>query len=515
MSVVSPDVLDRPPLIITHAVRDSWAKDPVKWVREVINPQKISSQQEEVLRGYGALIVARLQRRAILNGRTDVPPLTNEQEALCQKFGISIQSGKGTGKNAVVAWMILHFMDCMPPPNIKLMFTAPTEEQLKNNLWTEVYKWMMKSPYLMDVFAHTSEKIYFKAFDGKAVFATWKTCAKSADPNDQAATLAGKHEDFMLLGVDEASAVPDPVFRPIESTMTGICNLAIVTFNPTRSKGYAINTQTLDRQHWLAYHWDAEQSDVVDPLHVKRYAEKYGIDSNMYRINVRGLPPQTDADVLIPYGWVDESLSLELDVDEGDLTVAGLDVAGGGSDSTVLCVGRGGRLESIQKTNLLRKQEIADWVARQWHTNDLEAVAVDVNGLGSGVAEILQDMGMEVLFVNVGREAERNPMRFDRLRDEVWWDIREALEHGEIQLPNHEELIGELTSIKYEPYRGTNARIKVESKKEMRARGLKSPDTADAACLWNYARIRRGHKVRPSVHRRRRHHRMLRDWRGV
>jgi phage terminase large subunit len=120
------------------------------------------------------------------------------------------------------------------------------------------------------------------------------------------------------------------------------------------------------------------------------------------------------------------------------------------------------------------------------------------------------------LWVNVGREAERDPDRFERLRDEIWWDLRDGLELGKVQLMNDEDMLGQMTSIKYEQYRGSLSKMKVESKREMKARGLKSPDTADAVVLWNYARLKRGRVTRRSHQSLRLSHLRRRlDWRTV
>lgn len=501
----------RAPLVITNALRRQWTVDPVKWVRDVIRPPArarcpggISKQQLDVLNGYRQLVCARLRRHAVEEGTPGVEPLSPLEKELCAKFGISIQAGKGPGKDAVGSWMVLHFLDCMVAPHIKVMATAPTEEQLKNNLWPELYKWINYSPYLKETYTHTAEKVFHNDWRGKGVFASWKTCQKSADPEDQAATMAGKHEDYMLLYVTEASAVPDAVFRPLESTMTGLCNLAFVIFNPTRATGYAIGTQTTDRKYWMAYHWNAEESEIVDTMHVERYAEKYGRTSNMYRINILGLPPHSDFDTLIPYQWVLDAVEAELEPDDDDLCVGGLDVAGGGSAQSVLIAGRGGCAQYVHSTSLMKKREIADWALDYWHQYDMESLAVDVNGLGSGVAEILQEYGCDIRWVNVSCSAERIPHLVQRLRDELWWDLRQAFELHQLSMMNHEELIGELTTIKSEPSSGVNGLLKVESKRQMRTRGLKSPDHADALCLWWHATLKRGRKTRASLRQQRR-----------
>lgn len=501
------DILD-----IDVARKIKWRDSLEAWVREVIQPDVISYQQQEAMRGYDALVSARRHRFALQLGRADIP-LSEEEQRLCRLFGISIQAGKGVGKNAFTVWAALHFMDCMwaplgrqvretDKPDIKLMWTSPTEEQLKNNLWAEFAKWIAKSPYLSDRFVHTAEKIYVREYGPAGAFVTWKTCRSSSKAEEQTSTMAGKHADFMILGVDEANAVPDATILPLESTMTGPVNFAIVTFNPTKATGYAIKTQTADADNWLTYHWDAEQSEVVDPMHIERYATKYGKDSNMYRINIRGLPPKDNADTLIPYYLVDLAIDREIEPDEQDVTVAGLDIAGGGADETVLTIGRGGIIQLIVATNKVRKREIAEWAEGYLVQYEVQAVAVDTNGLGAGVAEELEDLDFYVMRVHTGSAADDQD-KYTSNRDELWCEMREAFENFAVSVPNHEVLIGELTTIKAEWHHGRNGRVKVESKKEMKARGIKSPDTADSCCLWWRATKRRGRATPRSIHQSR------------
>jgi hypothetical protein len=71
--------------------------------------------------------------------------------------------------------------------------------------------------------------------------------------------------------------------------------------------------------------------------------------------------------------------------------------------------------------------------------------------------------------------------QFERLRDEIWWKGREWLEALDCQMMDDEDLIGELTTPKYSIQ--SNGRIKVEGKRELKARGVKSPNLADAWLL--------------------------------
>ena len=63
----------------------------------------------------------------------------------------------------------------------------------------------------------------------------------------------------------------------------------------------------------------------------------------------------------------------------------------------------------------------------------------------------------------------------------MWSIVRKGLEDREIKLPNDGDLVAQLSTRKYDM--ASNGKIKIESKKEMKKRGLPSPDTADAIAL--------------------------------
>ena len=71
--------------------------------------------------------------------------------------------------------------------------------------------------------------------------------------------------------------------------------------------------------------------------------------------------------------------------------------------------------------------------------------------------------------------------KFNRLRDELFWSAREWFEARDVKIPSDDTLIAELTGIRYK-YLSTG-KLKVESKDEMKRRGQRSPDVADAFVL--------------------------------
>jgi hypothetical protein len=63
----------------------------------------------------------------------------------------------------------------------------------------------------------------------------------------------------------------------------------------------------------------------------------------------------------------------------------------------------------------------------------------------------------------------------------MWGRMKEWLE-GDVELPNLPDLNDDLTTLKRKP-NGVSSALRLESKDEMRRRGVKSPDIADALAL--------------------------------
>ncbi len=460
---------------------EEWSRDAYKFVTEAIGAKKVSKQQRKFLEELSFLVNAKVK------AGTEREKCTTRELEYAQKKGISIMAGQGVGKDTSAAWAILWFLCCFPYP--KIPCTAPTAHQLKDVLWAEISKWIRNSSkegvgLIDDIITWNAEKCYMNQTKkpGSEWFAVARTCNTKASAEEQAETLAGFHEDYQLIVIDEASAVPDPVFKPIEGTLTGICNMALVIFNPTRSTGFALRTHQADRRDWVTLHWSAEESDLVTLDHIEYMKRKHGSDSNVYRVRVLGLPPKSDDDALIKWDWIQDAVGREFVYDAGYMTKAGIDVGGGG-DKSIYLERRGYEVTEILENRSHDTMAVTGWIAEQLRDlGDNDQSFIDVVGIGRGPYDRLRELGMKVMGVNVSNSAV-HPERFHRLRDELWWRMREAFEKGEISIPNDDELIGELSVIKFDDATG---KIKVESKKDLRRRQLPSPNKADALCLTYY-----------------------------
>lgn len=109
------------------------------------------------------------------------------------------------------------------------------------------------------------------------------------------------------------------------------------------------------------------------------------------------------------------------------------------------------------------------------------SAAVDVIGLGAGVFDRLREQGARVTAFN-SSSRPRDPVRFANRRAEVFWHLRELLEAGELDLdPDDLELAAQLGALRWRV--DSSGRVLIESKDAIRARGLPSPDRADASAM--------------------------------
>lgn len=166
-------------------------------------------------------------------------------------------------------------------------------------------------------------------------------------------------------------------------------------------------------------------------------------------------------------------------------TEIGIDVARGGADMTQIYIRRGAVVEHVlESTNddTMTTVELARASIDQLRPS---VVRVDAVGVGAGVADRLSEMYEEDEKVEVvafiGGATANNSERFFNARAEAYWEVRERAERGELDLSEDPELSGQMASIRYRIR--SDKRIQIESKEEMRKRGMKSPDKLDAMVL--------------------------------
>ena len=403
----------------------------------------------------------------------------------------AVRSGQGVGKTATVACIIIWYM--MFRENAKIIATAPTKQQLNIVLWPEIAKWLCGT-YAENFLTLTKTMLYMDGYELEW-FATAKTATKKEN-------MAGLHADNMLIIVDETSGVTDEILETLLGTITGKDNKILFISNPTRNSGIFYDAFHKDRDQFNCIHIDAEQCERTDKENIEMLKRKYGADSNVVKVRVKGEFPDQEDDVFIQLYLAMRGVNTEYDEkQEVESIDIACDVARHGDDETVIGVKINTKVlpmvirhgQDTMKTagDIMR-------IANQLHDKYpkiIIPVKIDDTGVGGGVTDRLKEIkrleGLEWLRVI--------PVTFGvPIKHKYYYDfttlmagiVRELLEEFdeqgkpkecELVLPDDNELIAQLTTRKYTVH-DSRGKIKLESKKEMKKRGLKSPDRAD--CLF-------------------------------
>lgn len=427
---------------------------PVRLVREVFGAEP-DPWQEEVLRGYG-----RGER------------------------GIAVRSCHGPGKTAVASWCVWHHLLTKYPG--KVVATAPTSAQLKGALLPEIKMWGTRMPpVLQELFEIKAEGIYLKAAQAHSFFEARTSRAESPE------ALQGIHSDHVLLIGDEASGIPEQVYEASIGSMSGENATTLLIGNPVRSSGFFFECFHKMKDRWRTIRVSYSDSTRVSDDFVEDVRRRYGEDSNAFRVRCLGDFPKSDEDTVIPFEWVQSARDRDIEEAPTVRRVWGLDVARYGSDRSAL-VERTHRTARV--LDIWGQCDLMETVGRVKSRYDEtlirpQVILVDVVGLGGGVVDRLQELGLPVRGINVGEAAAMSD-KFLRARSELWWRGREWFERKDVRLgapatddpeDPQEVLFSELVVPRYQ-YSSTG-KINVESKDSLKSRGHKSPDAADAFML--------------------------------
>lgn len=405
---------------------------------------------------------------------------------------VSVAACHGPGKTFAAAIAVNHKLVCHFPQHV--VVTAPSKGQLEGALVKEV-KILFKQlpPVLQELFEVKKTRIELRAAPEESYFEA--RTAREEKPE----ALQGVHCDggFVLLIADEASGIHEKIYEAAAGSMSGHNTTTLLLSNPTRSSGFFFDTHHKLADMWCTYRVSHEDSDRVTDDFVEDIRRRYGEDSNAYRVRCQGLFPKTDDDTVIPYEFCIAARDRDITLPPAHRMdqIWSLDVARFGDDANCLLKrNRLAVLPDIQVWGGVDLMETTGRVKLEWDdTPEVERpsqILVDVIGYGAAVVDRLRELGLPVRGINVA-EGSSYKDRYLNLRAELWFTAREWLMKQDRKLPkceggcsrdcNHERLVQELTAPKYETT--SSGKLKVESKADMKKRGHRSPNVADAMVL--------------------------------
>ena len=393
------------------------------------------------------------------------------------KRRISVRSGHGVGKSTAASWAMLWYLLTRYP--VKVVVTAPTSSQLFDALFAEIKRWVKEMPpALSELLEVKSDRIELRPSPTEAFISARTSRA------EQPEALQGIHSDNVMLVADEASGVPEAVFEAAAGSMSGHNALTILLGNPVRSSGYFFETHNRLKDEWFTLHVNCEKTKRVSDEFVREMAMKYGEESNAYRVRVLGEFPLSDDDTMIPFSVVEQAMNRDIEVDEFAPMTYGVDVARFGSDKSALAKKKGNVIVEVKKWSGLDLMQLTGAIKAEYDTEEFQdrplSIYIDSIGLGSGVVDRLREMGLPAVGINVS-ESPAMKTTYVNLRAELWGKMKNWLEQRNCTLPKDDDLLAEITAPRYSF--NSSGKLKIESKEEMKKRGLASPDLADACIL--------------------------------
>lgn len=389
---------------------------------------------------------------------------------------MAVKTGRGPGKTAVEAWLILWLMSTRP--NFAGFATANTADQLSDKLWRELALWHRRA-INAEWFTWTATRFFHN--DAKE---TWGVDALPWRENNPDA-LGGLHNAGrgQCAIVDEGSGVPAPIYEVIDATMTDPDSFQFVFGNPMRKTGRFYELFTRFAHRWVTMTVDCRRAKAPNQAKIQQDIDDWGLSSDYIRVNVLGEFPAQDSNTLIPLPVIEAARSRKVEGCERYKPVWGVDIARFGDDRTAICVRRHRKVESIESWRGLDTMQTAGRIKNMYDEADEDDkptdIIIDVIGIGAGVVDRLLEQGLPVRGLNVA-ESPAVKAKFHRLRDEVYWKGREWFEGMNVECADP-EIGAELGDVLYSFT--SSGQIKVESKHDLKERLGRSPDVGEAFLL--------------------------------
>ena len=439
-----------------------YVNDPVAWASDVLGKHMWSKQAE-------------IGKSIVENTHT------------------AVVSCNGAGKSATAGIMGAWWVATRDPYEVALICSAPTYPQIARVLFREL-KDNHKAAAIrgFSLPGHINQSEEWKLDDE---YGTLIGFGRRPADTDIVSAFQGIHRRFVFVILDEAGGIPTDLYTAAEAVTTSADSRVLAIGNPDR-RGTEFHRIFREDETWNKIKISAYDSpnftgewvpDDVKPLliqpgWVERQKKAWGEDSARYRSKVLGEFPEEDDTTFFSQQALDKAADTEFEDDAEVPAVLGVDLARFGDDDSVIYINRGGRLRQYAKWSKATALESAARVHQAALETGSKQVRVDAAGLGGPVVDQLAAMGegKYTVISMMGSAASPDRTRWFNARAFNFDSLREQMLTGQIDMdPDDKGLIDEMMMLRYK-FHSTGS-IQIESKDDMRSRGIKSPDSLDAA----------------------------------
>lgn len=409
---------------------------------------------------------------------------------------VAVHACHGSGKTYLAADLVLWFVSTRRPA--KVITTASGARSVDTQLWAEI-----RSSYNQ---AHVD--IGGRILPRKAELLFSDDHYALGFSTDDLHKFRGYHSQNLFVLVDEAAGIHPNIYLAIDGLTVGDNDRVLILGNPgepsgpyfdrCRDAGYKTFCLSAFNQPNVV-----SNSEQIPGMVTRRWINDrrrmWGEESPLWQMLVLGEFPDQGINSLITLAWVEAAIRRKPKHEIG-ITVISCDVAREGTDETVIMILNDDEVGEIESYSGRDTMETVGRIMRHWRrlsepTRDLRVVVDDI-GVGGGVTDRLRELGVPVIAFKGSvkpwyrgqgtKRPDRRRERFRNLRCQSWWFLREQLREDLLTIPTDDRLKGQLTAVLYGV--ASDGTVEVESKKEQKARGLSSPDRADALVMAVWAR---------------------------
>jgi phage terminase large subunit len=447
--------------------------------------------------------------------------------AVRDNLRVAVKSGNKAGKTELLAALALWYFASYP--QARVLLTAVKAAQVDAVIWKAVVRLHRQSglcaecreendrrraareptierpcPHsaVLDGRMLTLARSGLKAEDGREIVGF------TARSMEAVAGISGAHLFYV---VDEASGVEQHIFEAIEGNRMGGGARMVLISNPTQTEGEffdAFNTKA--KKDGLGGYWNATINTEENPNYLEKrtvipglasYEEivekrrEWGEDSPLYRVRIKGEFVLNEDGKILPIAALTAAVDRwALEGDKPGRLRIGIDPSGasGEGDETTMAPVRGLHAYPIEAFRGLSEEGILvnlQGMLRKYRrsTESPPLVSVDREGaVGYKVWSLLaayaleHDQELVVIGVRSSDKAQRQPLVFDRVRDELWMNVGNWIREGGA-IPDDPKLLGDLHAASFT--QAINGRMKATPKEEIRKALGRSPDRGDAIQL--------------------------------
>jgi hypothetical protein len=413
--------------------------------------------------------------------------------SLVENTHTAVVSCNGAGKSAVAGILGAWWIAVHDPYEVALICSAPTYPQIARVLFRELkdnHKQAAINGFSLP--GHINQSEEWKLDDE---YGTLIGFGRRPADTDIVSAFQGIHRRFVFVVLDEAGGIPVDLFTAAEAVTTTADSRVLAIGNPDR-RGTEFHRIFREDDTWNKIHISAFNTPnftgefvpedlkplLIQPSWVARQKIAWGEDSARYKSKILGEFPEEDDTTFFSQVALDKAIDCDVVEDLNIPVVLGVDVARFGEDDSVIYSNRGGRLRHVATWNKSNAVESANRIHEHAMALGASEVRVDGTGLGAPIVDMLASMCGEkyVVISVVGSAASPDNTRWLNARAAGYDSLREQMLTGRLDIDlSDKDLLDEMMIIKYKF--SPKGSIQIESKDDMRSRGLKSPDRLDAA----------------------------------